>query len=37
MPETEPTTEVADHREDHGHAHAADHVIHAEDAGYHKG
>ncbi|GHG44664.1 L-asparagine permease [Sinomonas cellulolyticus] len=29
--------EVPDHLEDHGHAHVADHVIHAEDAGYHKG
>lgn len=26
-----------DHLEDRGHAHSADHVIHAEDAGYHKG
>ncbi|WP_336855626.1 amino acid permease [Sinomonas albida] len=26
-----------DHLEDHGHAHTTDHVIHAEDAGYHKG
>ncbi|MCH6468832.1 amino acid permease [Sinomonas terrae] len=26
-----------DHVEDHGHAHSTDHVIHAEDAGYHKG
>ncbi|WP_138414351.1 amino acid permease [Sinomonas gamaensis] len=25
-----------DHLTDHGHAHSADHVIHAEDAGYHK-
>lgn len=30
-------TEIPDHLEDHGHAHAADHVLHAEDAGYHKG
>ncbi|WP_430295462.1 amino acid permease [Sinomonas sp. B1-1] len=29
--------EIPDHLEDHGHAHAADHVLHAEDAGYHKG
>ncbi|GAB4099654.1 amino acid permease [Sinomonas halotolerans] len=28
---------IPDHLEDHGHAHAADHVLHAEDAGYHKG
>ncbi|WP_336857283.1 amino acid permease [Sinomonas albida] len=30
-------TQVPDHLEDHGHAHTTDHVIHAEDAGYHKG
>ncbi|MDP5227387.1 MULTISPECIES: amino acid permease [Arthrobacter] len=28
---------VPDHLEDGGHAHSTDHVIHAEDAGYHKG
>ena len=38
---TEPTEpaigSAPDHLEDGGHAHAADHVLHAEDAGYHKG
>ncbi len=28
---------VPDHLEDGGHAHSTDHVLHAEDAGYHKG
>ncbi|WP_422933514.1 amino acid permease [Sinomonas sp. P47F7] len=30
-------TQIPDHLEDHGHAHSTDHVLHAEDAGYHKG
>jgi L-asparagine permease len=37
QPQPPSSPEVADHLEDHGHAHVADHVIHAEDAGYHKG